>query len=141
MTRKQLVKLLEAKGYWDRCDETGVSLFEYGVIRNPSNNHTIYCCKDPRGRLFFDWGIVRIDDVKEALDQVEEDFFEGIFTSRDEYLKELYPDDLASSIHDINSHNSYFNENCDWDYTLNTVEELIDSPIPYKTYPDSLYIW
>jgi hypothetical protein len=79
--------------------------------------------------------------VKEAVNQVEEDFFEGMLTSRDEYLKNLYPDALASSIHDINSYNLYFNENCDWDYTLNTVEELIDSPIPDKTYPDSLYIW
>ena len=105
--------------YSDRVDATTViSLFEYGLIRNPDTDKVIFCINPsdnehdrnnpPRITTTF----ITLDEVKDVLKEIDDRYFDFIGSTR---LTELYNLDNNHLSHHIQSINM-------WDGSLFTQE-------------------
>ncbi len=118
MTYKELLEKIENGDYdeyEDRVDVTiEISLIEYGVIRNPEDNDTLFYKGNPEpnddDRIQLYRCDVSLDDVKEYLeDHATDGFFSFIGSSRNRELDNLDNDNLAPTIQSINMYDGYFN--------------------------------
>ena len=107
--------------FTDRIDaSTKISLYEYNLIRNPKTDKVVYCtnCYE----LDTSWGDlmedsvkpivktthINLDDVREALEDVDEGYFDFIGSSREEDLSDLDNNYLSHHIFSLNQWNGYF---------------------------------
>ena len=100
--------------YTDRVDDNfDISLFEYGIVRNPKDNSVIFGEK-PNGDtgLYEDYSFATIsyEDVKKAIEEMKDDFFDFIDTPKEDLLKEIEPEHLAYYIMCMNQYNGKFHE-------------------------------
>lgn len=100
--------------FTDKVDvDEKISLYEYGVIRNPLNGKTVLCTNsadylygDANPKVVVEY--VSKEDVEEALEDVDDSFFEFIDSDREYELNYLDNDDLAGLISTLNNWNGYF---------------------------------
>lgn len=99
---------LESLGYTDRVDiSMDISLFEYGIIRNPETEKVIYympCIKE------YDHTSVSIEEIRESLNEVGEDFFSFIGSDKETELKNLDNNHLSIMISHFNGYDGRFND-------------------------------
>ena len=99
-------------GYTDRVDVTFiVSLFEYGIVRNPKNDKTIIGVKiDDAGNFTnFKWTYISLADIKEYLQEHAKDgYYSFIGSDKETELSNLSNDNLAIHIQSINSYDGWF---------------------------------
>lgn len=112
--KKVLIKVLEENNYIDGSDiDLNISLFEYGSIRNPKTGDVLYYFN-----RHFDWTTVTIDDVIEALNELNGGFFDFIGSTKEDELLNLDNDHLIFIINSLNTYNGYFQQSCNWDLTI-----------------------
>jgi len=120
------VNMLEKLGYYGIDANINESLFEYGVIRNPSNNHTIFCNgyeEDARFRHFE----ISVEDVMDDLEKyTDKGFYDTNGTSEEEYKKGINNEYLVNAIRDLES---YYGIYTNGDYPLKSKSfiEMVDN--------------
>ena len=104
----------------DRVDANDkISLYEYGILRNPETNKTVFCINThelnadfgeidrkvkPRIKISY----ISLDDVIEALEDVEEGYFSFIGSDRKTELEEISDEYLTIHILSLNMYNGWF---------------------------------
>jgi hypothetical protein len=102
--------------YTDRMDVSiEISLFEYGIIRNPQNNEVLFYNGNPEPlddhRISLRHTEISLADVRGYLiDESSKGFFSYIGSSLEKELAELDNNYLAGLIHSINMYDGYFRE-------------------------------
>ena len=109
----------------DRVDVTfEISLYEYGIARDPSDGYVVYTypkqetsldSDDPKD-FHWDYTIVSLEDVIEALLEIEDGYFDFVGMTKVEILASLDNKFLAHEISSINQYNGYFQQSCTWHY-------------------------
>jgi hypothetical protein len=100
----------------DRVDVTlEISLNEYGLVRNPNDNDTIFCLNPtddymhpPEHEYEYRHVDISLDDVREALEEASEGFFSFIGSSRSNEISTLNNESLTHHIMSLNMYNGYF---------------------------------
>jgi hypothetical protein len=111
MNDDKIIEWLNNNGFTDRVDiDAEISLFEYGIIRNPSTGRTIFALTDGIQVIGIDWSDISIEDVREALEEIESGFYDFIGSTKEEVLKNLNNDYLTNEINTIRGYGSH------WDY-------------------------
>jgi len=95
--------------YSDRVDiTTAISLYEYGLIRNPETDRVIYCVnhgiehtKEEPPIIKTTW--ISFEDVKDRLEDMDDDygFFDYVSICKDTYIDGLDPNHIALDIFSI----------------------------------------
>ena len=131
-TQEKIIKELEKNGYTDGVDiSIEISFFEYGIIRNPKTNKVLYrslrpyCLTDGVDIFGYDWTNVEINDVIEALEEIENGFYDYIGSDKETELKHLDNEDLSYIISSINNYNGYFNDSLYYDTEETEVLDMI----------------
>lgn len=119
--------LLGELGYTDHVDTSpDISLLDYGMVRNPDNNHCIFYRQRAGKHGLFEWSNIDIDDVKWQLkNYCEKPFFETYDMTLNNYLKGLDNCCLTLPIDDINQHYStlYPSPLSRWNTTIDDIVE------------------
>ena len=115
---KQAIENGDYDAYTDRVDVTmEISLFEYGIIRNPKDDSCIFCnffCNeepddDHEIQLNHTW--VSLANVKDYLiDESSKGFFSYIGSDLKTELERLDNNNLAHIICSINAYDGWFNQ-------------------------------
>jgi hypothetical protein len=115
--KKSLRKIIEENNdvcetdFPDRVDrDFEKSLYECGVVRNPENDMTLIG-KTPTDEGVYDDYVVMyisLEDVKDVLEDMSDDFYEYIDDTKDHVLSTLDNDNLASIIQSIDAYNGYW---------------------------------
>ena len=101
----------------DKMDvTTTISLYEYGLIRNPVTDKVIYCINPSSDEHTKDnppiikTTFITFDDVKETLEAMHESygFFNYVGICKDAYIEGLNPEHLTSDIMSINQYDGSF---------------------------------
>jgi len=104
--------------YTDRIDvNTQISLYEYGIIRNPVNGKTIICknyfmehTKEHKPEIYSIF--ITFEEVKEVLEfEMKEGFFDYIGENKETVLKNLDNNYLTIYLFSIWQWNDYMNLN------------------------------
>lgn len=102
----------------DRLDaDFDISLHEYGIVRNPITNDTVFCLNPtddfPPDNYEYQYSNFDItpDDVIEALNEAEPGFFSFIGSDLKTELERIKQDDTVLSyvIYSLNQYNGHFN--------------------------------
>ena len=96
--------------FCDRIDisET-ISLFEYGLIRNPKTDKVIYCVNpNTNDKPIIKSTYISFVDVKEAIENQSEGYFDFIGSSKQAELNNLDNNYLTVHIMSIEQYNGYF---------------------------------
>ena len=96
----------------DRVDVNfDISLYEYGVVRNPENDMTLIGTKPTDEGVYSDYAVtyISLDDVKEVIADMEDGFFEFIDQPKEEILQILTNEHLAPYIQYVDAYNGYWN--------------------------------
>ncbi len=102
------------KTYTDRVDmDLDVSLFRFGIIRNPKDDYVIYYLPQTKQ---YDYTMVSLKEIEEDLKDIEEDFFNFIDSKREDELKWLKNNNLTYLINSLNAYDGRYSENCTWDW-------------------------
>ena len=100
--------------FTDRVDVSfDISLYDYGVVRNPQNDMTLIGTtpNDEGGYSDYTVMYISLDDVKDVLENnVDDGFFSFIDANKEEYTNSLQNDNLATAIMDINHYNGYWSD-------------------------------
>jgi len=125
--REKLIELLEDKGYTDGTDvDTETALLEYGLIRNPKDDHVIYALVVGEEVKGFDTGWVSLNDVKEYLEEAEEGFYSFIGGSKEGELEYLSNEHLSTIISDINGYDGWFSGELTYREDIDDIIETLD---------------
>jgi hypothetical protein len=102
--------------FTDKLDiSSQISLYEYGVIRNPKTNKCVICTNwgdlnlpewtvKPKVRVVY----IDLDEVEGALLDINDGFFDFIGSTRSKELKVLNNENLAYHIFSLNQWEGYF---------------------------------
>lgn len=113
---KNVLNRLEKEGYTDRLDVSmEISLFEYGIIRNPKTDKVIYYIPEIKK---YDWTTITLEEVKEVLETATNGFYSFIGSTKETELNQLDNNYLTNIIHSLNSYSGAFNDSCTWDCNL-----------------------
>lgn len=133
--REKLVRLLDRKGYTDKEDvSTKISIFEYGIVRNPDTNDVLFAMPTDRIELvegweepeyMFDWATIDIKDVGEALEDAPNDFYDYIDMTRKKVLESLNNKWLTTWIQGLNQYRGVFSETLRWDMNIDDAIRVI----------------
>jgi len=116
MTFKTVYNEHNLKAYTDRVDVTlDISLHEYGIVRNPKTNRTIFCTNpsdDPFNKVPYEYLIdfIDMDTVIEALQEVEQGCFDFIGSDRQAEIDQLDNNYLTHHIMSLNQYCGYFDQ-------------------------------
>ena len=107
--------------YTDRMDvDPKISLYEYGIKRDPKTNKCIVCHNIHELDVNFGevdkYGIhpilgsrwISFDDVKEALEESDDGYFDFIGSTKEDKLKNLDNNYLTNHIHSLEMYNGWF---------------------------------
>jgi hypothetical protein len=110
--------------FTDRIDyNTKISLYEYKIIRNPKTDKCVICTNtyeldtsfgdmmddSPKPKVRVEY--ISFDDVHEALEDVDDGYFDFIGSTRKKELELLDNDYLTQHIFSINQYDGYFELN------------------------------
>ena len=98
-----------------------ISLYEYGIIRNPKTNKCVVCTNiheldisfgdlmddSPKPKVKIFW--IGIDEVREALEEATLGYYEFIGSTKKEEIGYLDENHLAGHINSLESYGGYFN--------------------------------
>lgn len=119
--------LLEELGYTDHVDASpDISLLDYGMVRNPDNDHCIFYQQRSGKHGLFEWTKIDVDDVKWELENTcEKEFFESYNITLDDHLKKLDNSCLTLPIDDINGYYGtlYPSPLSNWNTTIDDIVE------------------
>lgn len=110
---KESLEELNEEEYTDRVDvDFDISLYEYGVVRNPQNDQTLIGIKPSNDGLYTDYAVtyISLDDIKEVIENMEDGFFNYIDQPKEEILEILNNDHIAPYIQYVDSYNGYFRD-------------------------------
>jgi hypothetical protein len=108
MTKKEI--LYRLRGYTDMMDTSKkISLFEYGIVRRPRDGRVVYYIPEINK---WDWTIISLDKVKEALENINSGFYSFIGSDKETELKNLDNNYLSGIIFSINGWNGMFRDSC-----------------------------
>ena len=103
------------KNFTDRVDVTlDISLHEYGIVRNPKTNKTIFCDNvtsdfPPKGYEYtYTIDFINVDEVAGALMDMDDGYFSFIGSDLDTELDSLNNDCLAHHIMSMNMYDGHF---------------------------------
>ena len=102
------------KGFTDGVDVSfEISLFEYGIIRNPKTCETVFCHNrhlDPETLkdADLDCQIITIEEVKSILEEQTEGFFSFIGSDKETEINSLDNNYLSGIISSIDSYDGSF---------------------------------
>ena len=103
------------RAYTDRMDVSlEISLYDYGVIRNPKSNRTIMGIGVNSNCEYneFDFTYIGMAEVKSHLEEIEDSFFSFVGAdSKEQYINELDNECLSHVIHSINMYDGHFKDN------------------------------
>ena len=96
--------------YSDRVDVTfEISLYEYGIVRNPKTGYVVYTRpkldntdSDNPKDYYWDYTIVELEDVVEALNEISSGYFDFVGQTKEEILANLSNEYLTGEIFSIN---------------------------------------
>ena len=105
----------------DRMDVSfEISLYEYGIVRNPLTNDTVFFLDTVDNYEISEHGEnddtenmcssfdISIDDVREALADAESGYFHFIGSDREREIKNLDNNNLSLHIFSLNQYNGHF---------------------------------
>ena len=124
-----LIDLIDKKNFEDTVDVSiEISLFEYGIIRKKSDGFTLLCTADSTRPFSFGVTTIQDDDIRNAIQEMEEGFYSYIDTNKDEYIQ-LFNEavknnkNLTSFIQDIRQ----YDDRLTYDICLHhTADEMIN---------------
>ncbi len=103
--------------YTDRVDcDFHISFHEYGIVRNPKTSECVFCLNTLFHEKIED-GIVKadiisdnidIDSVREALEEVDDGYFDYIGSTREAEIKSLDNDHLTLHIMNLMQYDGTF---------------------------------
>lgn len=105
--------IIDENEFTDRVDvDFNISLYDYGVVRNPKNDMTLIGIKPNNEGSYSDYSItyISLDDVKEVLEDMDDSFFRTIDSDKETVLQNLDNENLAQYIMDINFENGYWSD-------------------------------
>ena len=110
--------------YSDRVDMSfEISLYEYGLVRNPTTNHVIFCLNTYEVEKYgmtwdyefgggpvpeYDWATINYQDMVEALEEQPDGYFKFIGETKKEALENLHSEYLTHHIQSLNMYNGWF---------------------------------
>lgn len=110
----ELAQKLQKAGFSDAVDVSPeISLFEYGIIRNPKTEETIltypsYVWEEMEKEIMFDSFTISLEEVKETLEEMEKGFFDFIGSYKEREIKNLNNEYLTNMIQSIRDYNGTF---------------------------------
>ena len=127
---------LEELGYTDHVDASpDISLLDYGMLRNPDNNHCIFYQQRSGKHGLFKWTNIDVEDVKWQLENYcEKPFFESHGIMLEDYLQDLDNSCLSLTVYDLNSYYGilYPSPLSDWDTAIDDIVEPDGDTIKLK---------
>ena len=117
------MKKINLNKYTDRTDVNGyISLFDQGAIRNPKTGKTLFPVKQYHGLCIcpekdknYDVSkenvksiVITFENVKEALEEVDNEYFDFIGSNKQREVKNLHNEFLTSYIQALNQYCGYF---------------------------------
>lgn len=99
--------------FTDRVDANfDISLYEYGVVRNPKNDMTLIGRKPTDEGVYSDYAImyISLEDVREVLEDMDDSFYRTIDADKETVLANLDNEHLAIHIMDINMENGWWSD-------------------------------
>jgi hypothetical protein len=112
--QEEIARQLDQAGFTDKMDvSTIISLFEYGIVRNPETSQTIMAMADYREGLEpntyrFSKDIITKKDVKDALNEAGKGFYVFLGSTIEKEMADLDNDNLSGLIFSLNQWNGYF---------------------------------
>jgi hypothetical protein len=112
--QEEIARQLDQAGFTDKMDvSTMISLFEYGIVRNPKTSQTIMTTTDYREGLDpntyrFSKDIITLKDVKDALNEAGKGFYDFLGSTKEKEMANLDNDNLSGLIFSLNQWNGYF---------------------------------
>lgn len=106
---------INEKYYTDSIDvNKDISLYEYGILRNPKTNKTVIGLQtDDAGMyIIFAWNYISMDDIKNYLADAEEGFYNYIGSNKETEINRLDNENLSHIIHSINQYDGWFKPTC-----------------------------
>ena len=91
--------------------DTKISLYEYGLIRNPDTNKVIFCLNPnwmEGEKPIIKTDYIEFDEVQLALENIDIGYFDYIGCSKEKALARLDNRYLTLDILPINQYNGYF---------------------------------
>lgn len=124
--RSHLVDLLEKYGYNGIDASIEESLYQYGLVYNPTTNHAIISSVSGDK---FDHTYIDCHDIKDALERMEDGFYSFVGDERRQsYFQSLEEADDVSLVHyiqDIIIYSSYFTWNLVYNMTIDDIITLL----------------
>lgn len=125
---EKLIELLEEKNFIGTDISLEESLLYYGMVVRKIDGFTILCTADNDRTYLFGVTTISTNDIKNAIEEMEEGFYNFIGIPKEQYINDLKIDiknnnDLAVFIQDIRQYNDRLTY--DIYYTL-TADELIN---------------
>jgi len=105
---------MKSNKYSDRMDvSTTISLYEYGLIRNPKTDRVIYCVNHSIEHTKENPPIIKTtfissQDVLSALEDIPEGYFDFIGSTREKEISELDSSCLSYHIFSIEQYLGWF---------------------------------
>ena len=102
------------KRFTDGTDVTATTaLFEYGLLRNPETGKTLVCLNPSEEHTEKNPPVIKVvyitmEEVREALEDVSDGYFELIGSTREEELRALDNAYLTEHISSMDMWNGYF---------------------------------
>ena len=131
----EVAEALEKVGFTDGTDvDIATSLFEYGILRNPQTDLTIFGVPSDDGpddftHSKFGYNYVSVEDVRETLMDVDDGFYTSIGVGRDEMLRNLGNGHVASAIYDIDAYDGSFNDSTSYDMGMDDLVSFVSKRV------------
>jgi len=103
-SEERLIELLEEKNFKGMDASIEESLFCYGIVRREKDGFTILCIGDESAPYKFGVTTIEVNDIKEAIKEMKNGFFEWVGSTADEYINQFNNDvksNLVRYIYDI----------------------------------------
>lgn len=128
----RIAEELVKKGFTDGVDiSPEISLYEYGVLRRPSDGLTIFGFPSNEDHIYnfdkFDYMHVSLEEVEEELKEKGKEYFSFIGVEEKEkkdYIQNLKNNCLSSEISSLNAYCDSFTESCYFNKTITDIKNL-----------------
>lgn len=126
-----LCDMLEQLGYEGLDVNLKISLLEYRLVYNESTSHCVLCRNDKAldevsddDSILFDTCYISKSDITEALDTMDNGFYDYVGSTRDEYKAQC---SLVRALYDIINYNDLLTPDLEYSMTINDVIHIIES--------------
>ena len=124
----RLCELLESLGYKGTDASTEESIIEYGLVCNPSKDGSSYhCILSLDNGEKFDHTDISLDDIQDAINDMENGFFDFIDTKREDYTLDKVS--IPMIIQDIRQYNGVLTDTLDYDCSIDDIITMLENDI------------